>query len=74
MLNHFLLYEKRRAAAAMGFGLASSLENGIDDFQTGPKTVEELIQARIKGIAKELTACFHKDKPCLRWLNFVLKI
>ena len=40
--------------------------------QTGPKTVEELFQARIKGIAKALTACFHRDKPWLRWLNFVL--
>ena len=43
-----------------------------DVLQTGPKTVEELIQARIKGIAKELTACFSRDKPWLRWLNFVL--
>ena len=40
--------------------------------QTGPKTVEELIQARIKGIAKELTACFSRDTPWLRWLNFAL--
>ena len=32
-----------------------------DVLQTGPKTVEELIQARIKGIAKELTACFSRD-------------
>ena len=39
---------------------------------TRPKTVEELIQARIKGVAKELTACFSRDKPWLRWLNFVL--
>ena len=30
MLNRFLPYEKRRAAAAMGFGLASSSENGAD--------------------------------------------
>ena len=43
-----------------------------DVLQTGPKTVEELIQARIKGIAKELTACFSRDKPYLRWLNFAL--
>ena len=43
-----------------------------DVLQTGPKTVEELIQARVKGVAKELTACFHKDKPWLRWLSFVL--
>ena len=43
-----------------------------DVLQTGPKTVEELIQARIKDIGKALTACFHKDKPWLRWLNFVL--
>ncbi|MDP7069440.1 MAG: hypothetical protein QF815_02835, partial [Candidatus Peribacteraceae bacterium] len=38
----------------------------------GPKTVEELIQARIKGIPKVLTACFSRDKPWLRWLNFAL--
>jgi len=30
MLNRFLPYEKRRAASAMGFGLASSSENGAD--------------------------------------------
>eukprot|EP00973_Karenia_brevis_P053798 7473275-Karenia_brevis.AAC.1 len=30
MLNRFLPYEKRRAAAAVGFGLASSSENGAD--------------------------------------------
>ena len=30
MLNRFLPYEKRRAAAAMGFGLARSSENGAD--------------------------------------------
>ncbi len=30
MLNRFLPYEKRRAAAAMGFGLASSSESGAD--------------------------------------------
>ena len=40
--------------------------------QTGPKTVEELIQARIKGLAHALTACFSRDKPFLRWLNFAL--
>ena len=34
--------------------------------------MEELIQARIKGIAKELTACFSRDTPWLRWLNFAL--
>jgi hypothetical protein len=43
-----------------------------DVLQTGPKTVAELIQARIKGISKELTSCFSRDKPWLRWLNFVL--
>ncbi len=36
MLNRFLPYEKRRAAAAMGFGLASSSENGADHM---PRTV-----------------------------------
>ena len=36
MLNRFLPYEKRRAAAAMGFGLASSSENGADHL---PRTV-----------------------------------
>ncbi len=30
MLNRFLPYEKRRAAAAMGFGLTSSSDNGAD--------------------------------------------
>ena len=40
--------------------------------QTGTKTAEELIQARIKGIPKVLTACFSRDKPWLRWLNFAL--
>ena len=36
MLNRFLPYEKRRTAAAMGFGLASSSENGADHM---PRTV-----------------------------------
>ncbi len=36
MLNRFLPYEKRRNAAAMGFGLASSSENGADHM---PRTV-----------------------------------
>ena len=44
----------------------------VDVLESGPKTVEELIQARIKGIVKELTACFHKDKPYIRWMNFAL--
>ena len=30
MLNRFLTLEKRRAASAMGFGLASGGENGTD--------------------------------------------
>ena len=44
----------------------------VDVLQTGPTTVEELVQARIKDMSKALTACFHKDKPWLRWLNFAL--
>ena len=32
----------------------------------------KLIQARIKGVAKELRACFSRDKPWLCWLNFAL--
>ncbi len=36
MLNRFLPYEKRRAAAAMGFGLASSSDNGADHM---PRTI-----------------------------------
>ena len=39
---------------------------------TGPKTVEELIRARIKGIGPALTACFSRDKPGVRWLSFAL--
>ena len=39
---------------------------------TGPKTVEELVRARIKGIGPALTTCCSRDKPGLRWLNFAL--
>ena len=44
----------------------------VDVLQTGPNTVEELVQARINDIGKSLTVCFLKDKPWLRWLNFAL--
>ena len=43
MLNRFLPYEKRRAAAAMGFGLASSSENGSDHLA---RTVAAKVESR----------------------------
>ena len=35
----------------------------VNVLQTGPTTVEELVQDRIKGIGKALTVCCHKGNP-----------
>lgn len=40
--------------------------------EPSPETVAEWAQARIKLVAQQRMACFHKDKPCIRWLSIAL--